>query len=41
VGDYAPEPDLNVGEVRGLIEEGKDFFEAARDYLEWEATEDR
>ena len=39
--DYDTDFDPDPSEFRGLIEEGEDFLEAARDYLEWEATEDR
>jgi len=39
--DYDTDFDLGHSEVRDLIEEGKDFLEAARDYLDREATEDR
>lgn len=40
-GDYEAAPNLDKGEVRELIEEGRNFLDAARDYLDREDTEVR
>lgn len=38
-GDYDAELELDAGEVRELIEEGSNFLNAARDYLDREDTD--
>lgn len=41
LADYDAEPDLDAGEVRELIEEGRAFLDAAKGYLDREDREDQ